>query len=93
MGPECLNHSKTRPSDPSSISSSRASEQIPLISVWVTAGNKGFAQGGKLFQCIVAPNLHNLGGSELVASFVIRVPDMAFEPLPGDMVARGISFK
>ena len=72
---------------------SRASEQIPLISVWVAAGNKGFTQDGKLFRRVVAPNLHNFGSSKLVASFVIRVPDMAFEPLPGDTVAPGGFFE
>ena len=84
-----LNHSKTRTSNASSINFSRTSQQIPLFSVWVTAGNKGFTQGGQLFRCIVTPNLHNLGSSKLIAAFVIRVPDMAFEPLPGDTMAGG----
>ena len=88
-----MNHSKSRPREASRINDSRASEQIPLISVWITAGNKGFMQGGKLLRCMVAPNLHNFGSSKLVASFVIRVPDMAFEPLPGDTVARGGFFE
>ena len=68
-------------------------EQVPLISGWVTACNEGFTQGGKLFRCIVAPNLHNFGSSKLVASFVIRVPGMAFEPLPGDTVTGGGLFE
>ena len=80
-------HSKTRTCDVSSTNVSRSSEQVPLISVWVIGGNKGFTQGGKPFRSIIAPNLHNFGSSKLVASFVIRVPGMAFEPLPGDTVA------
>ena len=69
------------------------SEQIPLIPVWVTAGNKGLTQRGELFGRVVAPNLRNFSSSKLVAPFVIRVPDMAFEPLPGDTVVRGGCFE
>jgi hypothetical protein len=76
----CLNHSKTATSHASSISFSRASEQTPLISGWITAGNKGFTQAGKLSRCAGALNLHNFGSSKLVASFVIRVPGVAFGP-------------
>jgi hypothetical protein len=86
-----FDHSNTRTSDASGISFSRASEQIRLVSVWVAAGNKGFPQGGKLLRSVVASQLHNLGSSKLVASFVIRVADMASEPLPGDTVA-GVGF-
>lgn len=84
---------QTRTSDASTINFSRASEQISLISVWVAAGNKDFTHGGKLFRCVAAPNLHNFGSSKLVASFVVRVPDMAFEPLPGETVPGGGFFE
>ena len=59
------------------------SEQVPLVWVYVTAGNEGFTQGGKLY----------FGNSKLVAAFVVRVPNMALEPLPGDTVARAGSFE
>ena len=53
------------------------SEQIPLVAAWFTAANKGVTQGGKLLQCIVAPNLRNFGSSQLVAAFVIGMLGMA----------------
>jgi hypothetical protein len=70
-----------------------ASEQIPLVSAWGAAGNEGFMQGSELFRCIVAPILRNFGSSKFVASFVIWVPGMAFQPLPGDTVAGGGFFE
>ncbi len=71
----------------------RSSEQVRLLAVWVAAGKEGFPQGGELFRCLVARNLCHFGSSKLVASFVIRVPDMAFEPLPGHVVAGAGFFK
>ena len=76
-----LNHSKSRISDASSLNFSRASEQIPLFSVWVTAGDKGFTQGGKLFRCAVAPNLHNFGSSKLIAWDEPLIPPKMPQPL------------
>jgi hypothetical protein len=82
-----------RPAPGGTVQYARASQQVPLASIWITAGNKGFTQDGKPVRRMVTPDLHNLGSSKLVASFVIRVPSMAFEPLPGDTMAPGGFFE
>ena len=62
------------------------SNQFALVPGWVSAGDKSFTEDGQLFRRIVATKLHNFRPRKLVASFVIRMPGMTFEPLPSNVM-------
>jgi hypothetical protein len=57
-------------------------EKAPLISLRVSTSHESFTEGGEFLRRIVSADFQYLGACEFITTFVIRVPSMAFKPLP-----------
>ena len=63
------------------------SKKTPLISLRISTGHESVTEGGEFLRRIVSADFLYFGTCELISPFVIRVPSMAFKPLPIDAVA------